>query len=1100
MKSEAVERIQRVISEGARDLNLNWLGLTVLPIELFDCQTITSLDLSYNHIGDEARALATLTKLTTLNLGRNQIGAEGARALSALTKLTSLNLDDNQIGAEGARALASLTKLTSLSLFESLIGDEGARALATLTKLTTLNLGRNQIGDEGARALAALTKLTTLNLSLNHIRDEGARALATLTKLTALYLHDNQIGADGAGALAALTKLTSLYLSANQIGDEGAHALASLTKLTALNLGRNQIGAEGARALATLTKLTSLYLGDNQIGDEGTRALAMLTNLTTLYLFNNQIGDEGARALAAPTKLTSLDLSSNQIGDEGARALATLTNLTSLNLSSNQIGDEGARALAALTNLTMLNISDNPNIVTFAPLVPLLEKLEELYLFDCNFTDIPRELCGEHSASNVIASVRAHFRDIARGQERDAELKVCVLGNGGVGKTQMCRRLRDLPFDPSVPTTHGIQLGHLDLTLDGDPVHLNLWDFGGQDIYHGSHALFLQGPAVFVILWNPDRESGCVVDGGATIEHRPLSFWLDFVRGLSGTDNPLLVVQSQCNDPQSRCNPNIPLEEFPSPRPLGFSAKTDFGLGVLRGELEDAVRLLRTRQPAMIIGQGRREIRDQLRTMLEADQQLDASQRRHRTLTLEAFRKLCEENGKISSPEALLDYLHRTGVVFYQPGLFDGKIILDQNWALEAIYTLFDRKRTFPILNRHGRFTRRELDLLVWNKFAVEEQELFLSMMESCGICFKARSLSGDPNESEWEYLAPELLPEWSVAQDWLLGRMQGGREEVRAEVTYPFLHEGIVRAFLSRIGEKAGDAPVFWKYGCWFWEKTSESQILIRSQVDASSGKGTVTLRAMGVRPRDLLDAMLAVLLPLSIGRPPEVSRSWEASAPHSRMESMPVGASLKSLEVTDRPNPPEAGKTSIYVSFAWGDDVTDAGRQREAVVRGLCEMLDRSGYEVLRDDRELKHGEWISTFMKAIGRGDHVLVILSDKYLRSPFCMTELAYTYNRSLGEKREFLDRVIPVVVEKVLNLGDWRTPIACIDYWQKELMEMEPHLSKFGRPQFELYRMIKDWQSKVGDMLGFISDVLKPQGFDAIFKDDYAAVREMLPLV
>ena len=23
------------------------------------------------------------------------------------------------------------------------------------------------------------------------------------------------------------------------------------------------------------------------------------------------------------------------------------------------------------------------------------------------------------------------------------------------------------------------------------PVRLNLWDFGGQDIYHGSHALFL---------------------------------------------------------------------------------------------------------------------------------------------------------------------------------------------------------------------------------------------------------------------------------------------------------------------------------------------------------------------------------------------------------------------------------------------------------------------------------------------------------------------------------------------------------------------------------------------------------------------------------
>ena len=63
--------------------------------------------------------------------------------------------------------------------------------------------------------------------------------------------------------------------------------------------------------------------------------------------------------------------------------------------------------------------------------------------------------------------------------------------NGGVGKTQLCRRMRNLPFDPSVPTTHGIQLGEMTATLENFPEPVDLWDFGGQDIYHGSHALFL---------------------------------------------------------------------------------------------------------------------------------------------------------------------------------------------------------------------------------------------------------------------------------------------------------------------------------------------------------------------------------------------------------------------------------------------------------------------------------------------------------------------------------------------------------------------------------------------------------------------------------
>jgi internalin A len=106
-----------------------------------------------------------------------------------------------------------------------------------------------------------------------------------------------------------------------------------------------------------------------------------------------------------------------------------------------------------------------------------------------------------------IKSART-YEDLKSGQRIDAEVKVLFLGNGGVGKTQLCRRLRDLEFDPSVPTTHGIQLGEMALELDGfqEPVRLNLWDFGGQDIYHGSHTLFLHGQTVFLILWTPELD------------------------------------------------------------------------------------------------------------------------------------------------------------------------------------------------------------------------------------------------------------------------------------------------------------------------------------------------------------------------------------------------------------------------------------------------------------------------------------------------------------------------------------------------------------------------------------------------------------------
>src|SRR5271166_963501 len=132
----------------------------------------------------------------------------------------------------------------------------------------------------------------------------------------------------------------------------------------------------------------------------------------------------------------------------------------------------------------------------------------QLSLFRCGLDDLPPEVCGEKPGQNVLDKVRAHYEDLKSGQRRDAEVKILFLGNGGAGKTQLCRRLCGLTFDSSKPTTHGVQLGQTAMELDDftEPVRLNLWDFGGQDIYHGSHALFLHRQAIFLLLWTPELE------------------------------------------------------------------------------------------------------------------------------------------------------------------------------------------------------------------------------------------------------------------------------------------------------------------------------------------------------------------------------------------------------------------------------------------------------------------------------------------------------------------------------------------------------------------------------------------------------------------
>jgi internalin A len=298
-----------------------------------------------------------------------------------------------------------------------------------------------------------------------------------------------------------------------------------------------------------------------------------------------------------------------------------------------------------------------------------------------------------------------------------------------------------------------------------------------------------------------------------------------------------------------------------------------------------------------------------------------------------------------------LGFLHDSGVIFYRAELLGDYIVLDQNWALEAIYALFDRRKTFPLLRAYGRFTRADLETVSWSNYSVQEQRVFLSMMESCGICFPAREL---PN-NEWEYIAPELLPEWSKAQEQLLGRLRSDLPTAEAEARYAFLHEGVLRGFLSKIGRSAQDAAVYCKYGCWFYEKTTNSQALVESQwadVASQSGEGSIRLRAWGERAGELIEPLLAELQKLPLGQPPEVI--WQRGHDLPSKSSDAAQMTLEQLEIPARPAlPPVPGKPEVFASYAWGDDSSELARLRAEVVERLCQRVAQEGWNVLRDNK---------------------------------------------------------------------------------------------------------------------------------------------------
>jgi internalin A len=157
-----------------------------------------------------------------------------------------------------------------------------------------------------------------------------------------------------------------------------------------------------------------------------------------------------------------------------------------------------------------------------------------MVLYETKIPGVPAEALSQSWGDDCLAAVRAHFQDLTAGQASATDVKLIVLGNGRVGKTQICRRLRGEDYDPDEPSTHGIRVTSAALGDGAEGVRLNIWDFGGQDLYHGTHALFLRTNAIFLLVWATETENAQEHEHqGITYRNQPLAYWLAYVRHLA---------------------------------------------------------------------------------------------------------------------------------------------------------------------------------------------------------------------------------------------------------------------------------------------------------------------------------------------------------------------------------------------------------------------------------------------------------------------------------------------------------------------------------------------------------------------------------------
>ncbi len=85
-------------------------------------------------------------------------------------------------------------------------------------------------------------------------------------------------------------------------------------------------------------------------------------------------------------------------------------------------------------------------------------------------------------------------------------LKVMVAGDGGVGKTTLIRKFVSGTFDAATGMTIGVQFHVKDMTYEGRPVSLQLWDLGGQEHFRFMLPSYTFGVKGAILLYDPTRE------------------------------------------------------------------------------------------------------------------------------------------------------------------------------------------------------------------------------------------------------------------------------------------------------------------------------------------------------------------------------------------------------------------------------------------------------------------------------------------------------------------------------------------------------------------------------------------------------------------
>lgn len=397
-------------------------------------------------------------------------------------------------------------------------------------------------------------------------------------------------------------------------------------------------------------------------------------------------------------------------------------------------------------------------------------------------------------------AVNDYFQSLKEGEDLPLnEVKVLILGEGGVGKTSLVKCLLDEKFNENEEETPGININlwtFKDKKSETE-VRTRIWDFGGQEIMHATHQFFLSKRCLYIL----------VLDG--RYGEKP-GYWLKYIESFGG-DSPVLVVLNKIDvNPGFKVNQKHLKEKHKNIKKFfRISCKTKQGIASFMSGLKNIllnVGMLKTKWPPNWFN-----VKIHLEKISKS------------FISYEEYRGICIdekiEDEKIQT--TLLEFLHDLGIIVHYPDIdLEDTYVLDPQWVTEGVYKIINSKKIAVnkgILKLDSLSEILKDDKEIGHKYPLDKYRYLIQLMKKFELCYKI---------DKKNILITDLMEEEEKKVDF---NYDGA---IKFIFEYDFLPKSVMHRFIVRLHRYIKD-ELLWSTGVVLEDKVFKSTALVKTEGD---------------------------------------------------------------------------------------------------------------------------------------------------------------------------------------------------------------------------------------------------------------------------